>query len=233
MRGWLLAVSCLTGCADVFGLTREDLPLDAAIDVPVIDAPECTLAKVTLPLVEDAEIIAQTPTQGHGLEPILNIGVAEALLKFDTTNLPPSTRKLTLVLPMVQVANDCGVPCGSCILIDRPGTIRAAFLRSDWAEATASYNLRSTGMPWLVVGANGASDRGPIQGAGPFVVATPFSMTFPATGIDAWVAPSAKRLSVVVSPFDGAVIIVRQHHAWAQPCTPVAEPPTLIADPCP
>ncbi len=167
----------------MWGLSTDHPPPDAAVEIDApIDSAPCTLPTVMLPLVEEAVMIEGQPTQGHGLEAIMNVGLSEAILKFDTTNLPPDTQRFTLTLPLVQAANDCGPQCGLCVPIDKPGTIRVAYLRSDWAEATANYSVRSTGMAWQVVGANGASDRGPIQGKAMFAVATPLVNLFVRTG---------------------------------------------------
>ena len=245
MRAWWLAVTVLAcgGCDRVYGLSRDAGP-DAELDAPPVDGPEldapppCALPVIDLPLLEDAQMNSGQPTQGHGTESLLNLGVGgvgEVILKFDATALPATgVHRFVLRIPAVTMAKECGSAgaCGPCSALDRPGKLGVAFLRSDWAEATANYNLRSTGNPWQVSGAAGMLDRAPMPTIATYLGAGEAMVTFSADGLDAWLTEAPARLSVVVSPFQGIVEVLRQHE-WNEACPPTPIVPTLVADLCP
>jgi hypothetical protein len=213
----IFALLLLGGCDLAWGLKPF---ADAGPDTPPIDAAPDAETCFTFDEIADADVVMIDSTgnpgnQGHGTEPIVNVGVgikSEGLLRYPAPALMPGDRiaKVRFVGPFVTSSHVCGTAgaCGPCMSLAQPGTFSVAYATSQWDEAVACFNFPTTAGTWQVTGARGDMDRSAVAGLADLAAGADLAIDLDPTDAAAWIQNGL--LSVVVTPSAGGVTILPQ-----------------------
>ena len=216
----LLGVVVLAGCDVVFGLAEPGVPGDAGgvsdgTDAPLPLTPRCTEVgqMVELPLVADTYLRAGVAA-ASGSEPAAYVAEATVtLVRFE-----PGVDvfdEVTVTLAQADKSLSCSADgaCGPCP-VGSTGTIEVSFVRPDWDEQVATYQLRAPGLGWATPGAAGA-DRSPPAAIVSFDGAELTVMSIPLAGSRAANWPPG--LSLLFAADSTGAAVGRFHTREAEP----------------
>jgi len=231
-RGWLVFVTCVAGCRQIFGIGEAQPASDAASDGVEIDAASCVTFDA--PASADVVLLSAVPNQGHGSDSISNIGVtlpSEGLFRFDVPAFDPTLHlaSLRLTVPFATSSTFCGATptCQPCAPIAASGSFAVEYATSAWDEATACFNEPMALGSWAIAGAKGLTDRSAAVGTAAYQAATTLVIELDPTLVPAWT--QNQQLSVVVTAVVAAVTVApqKQYATIDGACNPTQAPVVL------
>jgi hypothetical protein len=222
---------------------------DAAV-VPHDAAAEAEAAAVcmkTETFGDEADALIASSDTPFGTSPICNIHIGAGILRWNLSAAAAAALKsgtataLSMKLTRAATSTECIGFAGGCLnaaFTSVSGGLAASPLRSDWVEASVSWNY--TSKPTTSWGSAGAKtlnqDRGEVAGTAS-VDAVMTSVTIPldpAKVTPLWVAGTKVSFVVEAVNSGNLVFITREASATASNTTPTTPPPTLsVTYPCP
>jgi hypothetical protein len=232
------------GGADVSTADDGAAPRDAAV-APGDAAPEAAAACLKTETFDDEAdaLIASVDNMFGGL-PTCNIHIGAGVVRWNLSAAAAAALRagtataLSMTLTRAATSNDCGGSCLNASFTTTAGGLTAAPLRSDWVEATVSWNYTNkAATTWASAGAKTVGqDRGDVAGTAPVDAVMP-SITIPldpAKVAPLWVAGT--KVSFVLEAVNSGnfMFITREAGIAANNTTPTAPPPRLsVTYPCP
>ncbi len=192
---------------------------------------QCPVTTLSIPAQADTIIGPGAPNLNFGGGHTCNVGVgigSNGLFRFSVAALPQNAKvqSMRLVLTFAQHSTDCANNCGPCSF-DASGAIGVFWMRNDWKENTATWNVRDTNLAW---GAPGAS-QGQIDRSGmPIVVAQHVAQTSmaidlpPAAFADLATWRSNDQVSFELTASNGAVFVIASKESVQEACAMFAGP---------